>query len=178
MTAKISKSDLGWMAAVIDMKGHIIRKNNKMRATPQMLLLVDTVDRRIATRLSALTGTAPESRDLRSPAPFLRRGCKEHCVEPHVHVDDETSWRLNSTRWSLSGVAAVIVLSNLKPYMSTYAEYRGFIDQVMAGATLTGQGSGQVRASAQRLEGLGWRVPAKIAAKLSSPVLYAVDEMT
>lgn len=165
---KISKADLGWMAAVIDMKGHVIRKQNKTRKTPQLVLTVDTKDRRIAVRLSRLTGTQPDMKTMAPVDKFLRRGCAEHCPEPHVHVLDDQypATPPTTTRWTLTGVAMAVVLANLEPYMSTYDEYSGYVDTIMAFAVTEGQGVGQVRASATRLKKLGWTIPPKIAGKL------------
>ena len=164
---KISKSDLGWVAAVLDLKGGVSRKANKKRRTPQIVLHVDTTDRRIAVRLSRLTGTAPEEKEMRAPGPFLRRGCKEHCLEPHIHVEDNHVWNTHdSTRWSITGVAMAIVLSNLAPYMSTYGEYEGFVEEIITQMKAEGQGSGMVRAATLRLQELGWDIPKRISNRL------------
>lgn len=89
---KISKSDLGWVAGIIDLKVMIVRKNNKRRKTPQIVLLVDCKEDRVVRRLARLTGTAPEAHSQHPLKPFMRRGCKEHCKEPHIHVDEEYPW--------------------------------------------------------------------------------------
>jgi hypothetical protein len=163
----ISKTDMAWMAAVIDLKGGIIRKNNKKRKTPQTVLIVDCKDARIAVRLSQLTGTAPEPHNQAPMSEFLRRGCREHCKTPHIHVyDEEHPWSMpQTTRWTITGAAMAVVLLNIAPYMSTYEEYRGYVDQAMSVMVTEGQGSGQVRASIRRLSELGWHIPARIAKK-------------
>ena len=164
---KISKSDLGWVAGIIDLKAMIVRKNNKRRKTPQIVLLVDCKEDRVVRRLAKLTGTAPEAHSQHPLKPFMRRGCKEHCKEPHIHVDEEYPWNMpETTRWTLTGAAAAIVLYNLSPYMSTYTEYRGTVDMIFATMVTEGQGSGQVRASVKRLAELGWTIPKKISDKL------------
>lgn len=163
---KISKSDLGWMAATIDMKGHIVRKNNKQRRTPQMVLVVDCRDERIVKRLSELTGTNPEFRPGSPPVKFMRRGCSEHCPEAHFHVDDYP-WRMPEiARWTVTGIGMAIVLRNLKPYMCTYSEYAGDVKTVLDNTVIAGQGSGMVRSSIMRLMGLGWEIPDRIAHQL------------
>ena len=161
---KISSSDLGWMAAVIDMKGHVITKNNKTRNTPQVVLSVDTKDERIAKRLSAFTGTKPEAHGLSSMSETLRRGCTEHCPEAHIHMSDRDL--PDSTKWTVTGLSMGIVLWNLRKYMSTYPEYAKFMGMAFDNSVLEGRGSGQVRASVKRLRDLGWRIPRKISVRI------------
>jgi len=164
---RISPGDLGWMAAIIDAKGAVIRKHNAKRRTPQIVLRVDTKDRRIARRLSLLTGTSPEIKEAMGPSDFLRRGCKEHCPESHIHVDQEPSWQMpETTRWAITGAAAAVILMNLAPYMITYQDYEGDVNLALMNLVTSGQGSGMVRSSVNRLADLGWQIPRKIELKL------------
>jgi hypothetical protein len=165
---KISKAELGWMAAVIDMKGHIIRKTNQTRRTPQLVLMVDVKDPRIAQRLAAFTGSKVEAKEQILPnEAFLRRGCAAHCPEAHIHVDENRNWQMPEvTRWAVTGAAMSIVLGNLAPYMSTYEEYADDVDEALAVMVTSGRGSGAVRASVRRLAGLGWRIPKEITRAL------------
>ena len=168
----ISDADLGWIAAIIDMKGSVNIKNNKTRvnSTPQVVLRVNTTDKRIAERLSALTGTAPEPRETRevlTGTDFLRRGCKEHCPESHIHVDEGGHVFPASTRWTITGTAMGVVLWNVRKFMSTYPEYSQYMGLVFGNTVTSGQGSGQVRASVRRLKDLGWRIPSRIDRELT-----------
>lgn len=167
MGKKLSKADLGWMAAVIDLKGHIVQKKNRSRATPQTVLVVDCKDPKIIRKLSVLTGTKPEPRDARGLADFMRHPCREHCPEAHQHVS-EHPWSPpgSITRWTITGVSAGIVLRNLLPYMAADDDYSELIDEVFEAATWTGQGAGMVRKSVMRLMNLGWAVPNKVIGKL------------
>ncbi len=164
----VTETDKAWMAAVIDVKGAVIRKSNKMRATPQVVLYVAAKNPRIAARLSALTGTAPEEHPSPGPSEFIRRSCSEHCPAPHVHVgDDGHPWRMPATtRWTLTGIAAAVVLGNLSPYMSTYDEYAGDVAQILATFAARGQGSGMTRVAVTRLAELGWKVPSLVRRKM------------
>jgi hypothetical protein len=163
----ISDNDLGWMAAVIDMKGAISRKNNKARRTPQIVLRVDTKDSRIARRLCTLTGVTPEPHEVQL-TPFVRRGCAEHCLEPHIHVDTDYPWRMPEvTRWSLTGATIAVVLLNVQPYMTTYGDYQADVELVIENLVTTGQGVGMVRASLGRLRQLGWVIPSDVEAKMA-----------
>jgi hypothetical protein len=166
---KISKAELGWMAAVIDMKGHIVRKANQTRRTPQIVLMVDVKDPRIAQRLAAFTGSKVEAKEQILPnEAFFRRGCASHCPEAHIHIDE--NWQMPEvTRWAVTGAAMGIVLGNLAPYMSTYEEYADDVDEALTQMVTSGRGSGAVRASVRRLAGLGWRIPKEVTRALTLP---------
>jgi hypothetical protein len=174
MKKKISKADLGWMAAVIDLKGKIYQKTNRSRATPQLVLHVQSKDRHIINRLAALTGTEPEPHDAKGPADFMRHPCREHCPDAHVHVI-EYPWQMpQSGTWTITGVGMGIVLANIKPYMTTTQPqqstnsytYKEAMELVFGNAVLKGQGVGMVRSSTLRLMNLGWTVPPKMIVKL------------
>jgi hypothetical protein len=165
---KISKAELGWMAAIIDMKGGISRKANHARRTPQLVLVVDIKDARIGQRLAAFTGSKAETKERLLPnEAFLRRGCASHCPEAHIHVDESSNWHMPEiTRWTVTGAAMAVVLLNLAPYMSTYEEYADDVDEAITSMAVSGQGSGAVRAAVKRLEGLGWQIPKEISRSL------------
>lgn len=161
---RLTEADKAWMAAVIDLKGMVIRKHNKMRKTPQLVLYVGTKDARIAARLSALTGTSPEAHEQKGLEEFLRRGCVEHCKDAHVHMHKQMPL---ITRWSVTGVAAAMVLANLAPYMSTYPDYAGVVAEILVNFAAKGQGSGATRSAILRLEQLGWRIPMGISRRMA-----------
>jgi hypothetical protein len=166
----VTPADMAWMAGVLDVKATMIRKTNQTRRTPQFVLYVQAKDARIAGRLSAMTGTAPEPHN-RTPPPeaFMRRNCTEHCPGPHVHVDeDEHPWRMpETTRWGLTGIAAAVVLMNLAPLMTTYADYAGDVAVITGNFVAAGPGSGAVLKTLRRLSALGWPVPAAVSARIA-----------
>jgi hypothetical protein len=160
---------LGWMAAVIDLKGLPIRKANKTRATPQLVLVVESKHVNVIRRLSEMTGTEVERKNQRNLGEgWMRRGCVEHCPEPHFHQhSEEHRWQMPDTqRWSITGVGAAIVLHNLMPYLTDTTEYEEFAALAVTNAALTGQGSGAARAAISRLMRLGWELPPLLAEKL------------
>jgi hypothetical protein len=163
----INKAELGWMAAVIDMKGHLVRKNNQTRRTSQFVLMVDTKDPRIAQRLAASTASKAEAKEhIPSGEAFTRRGCATHCPDAHIHID-ESGWQMPGiTRWAITGAAMVVVLLNLAPYMSTYEEYADDVEEALSAMAVSGRGSGAVKAAVRRLSGLGWRIPGKVTRSL------------
>jgi hypothetical protein len=164
----VSTADMAWMAGVIDLKGAVVRKNNKTRKTPQVVLYVNTKNKLIAERLSALTGTAPEEHEKITAEDFLRRNCAEHCTTPHVHVG-KYDWHMPpTTRWSLTGIAAAVVLANLAPFMSTYGAYAGDVAEVFGNFAAEGKGSGAVRSALSRLSLLGWQMPPAVITRIAA----------
>jgi hypothetical protein len=164
----LTPATLGWMAAIIDLKGILLRKKNQSRATPQLVMVVDSKNFAVIGRLAELTGTQPEAKRVQDvKAEWLRRGCTEHCPEAHVHVHD--NWHMPETqRWSTTGVAAAVVLTGLRPYLISDKPYDDFIEEALRNAALTGQGSGAVKATISRLVSLGWALPSELAQDLLS----------
>lgn len=157
----LSVGDLAWVAGVLDLKALIIRKKNKTRATPQMVLAVETKEYEVIRGLSALTGTSPELQPEKNAAEWMRRGCLQHCPEAHVHVGDNLyEWRLPAIgRWTITGAGAVVILHNVMPFMRNKRDLPEALEAMLAYAVTTGQGWGATRASLMRLRNLGWRLP-------------------
>ena len=171
----LTPATLGWMAAVVDLKGILLRKRNQTRATPQLVMVVDSKNTAVIARLAQLTGTRPEAKRVQEvKEEWLRRGCAEHCPAAHVHVHDK--WQMPETqRWSTTGVAAAIVLTGLRPYLVSEKPYDEFIEEALANAALTGQGSGAVKATISRLIALGWDLPAQLAKELLDLSVIAAE---
>jgi len=158
---------LAWMAAVIDLKALLLRKNNKTRATPQMVLVVDSKNFAVIDRLCEMSGTSPEAKRIQEvKEEWMRRGCVEHCPDAHIHHHD--GWQMPETRrWSSTGAAAATILHNLRPYLvDPDKPYDEFITKAIANATLTGQGSGATKSALARLVTLGWALPPALAKDL------------
>lgn len=172
----IPPEKLGWIAAVLDFKGNIIRKNNKTRATPQLVMMVESKNWDIIRELARLTGSMAEPQKERNARDFMRRGCQVHCPKPHVHVPDE--WKLPPiSRWTITGAGVAIVLYNVLPYM-TSASQKGFpalMQEATDNLVLTGQGSARVKETIRRLESLGWVLPPAVLDKLE-PELRIITE--
>src|SRR5690242_11339214 len=107
----ISEAEFGWAAGVLDFQGHVVKKNNGMRAagSVQVTVYVETSVLPITRRLGELTGGSPEAmkNTLRSPD-LLRRGCAEHCPEAHVHVAYEGGQMPPQSRWTVNGASAAV----------------------------------------------------------------------
>lgn len=156
---------LGWMAGVVDLKGRLIYKKNRQRATPQVVLMVESKEYSIVRALGALTGTKAEFKKAQPLKEFMRRGCSDHCPEAHVHVSDDREMP-QVARWTITGAGMVVVLTNLMPYLTIDRGYTEAIEQARGNTALEGQGSGMVMMSLQRLQSLDWELPMEYAQAL------------
>jgi hypothetical protein len=158
----MDETKMGWMAGILDLKGHVVRKNNKTRArgSMQIAVNVETTDAPIVTKLSQMTGTAPTTALHNHPVPeeWKRRGCAEHCPEAHVHTVVTSMPDIG--RWTIAGASAGVVLWNLRPYMVSEDEpWDWALAMTLASTRLSGQGSGAAVAAIRRLASLGWELP-------------------
>ena len=172
----MTSEQYAWMAAIVDLKGMLLKKSNKDRAknTSQMVLVVESKHLAVIAKLAELTGTNPEAKRVQEiKDDWMRRGCIEHCPQAHIHHHEK--WQMPTTsRWSITGVAAGVVLFNLRPYLvDDMKPYDEFIAKVIEQATLTGRGSGATRASLARLINLGWELPEVLAEELSELIALA-----
>lgn len=161
----IQDTKLAWMAAILDFQGRVIRKNNKTRATPQLVLYVDTKQHGVVRELCRLTGQHAEPHTARPKKEWMQRGCAVHCPEP----DQEHSGELPPTsRWTVTGAAAAVVLHNVIPFMVTSRgiELEQAKDEMAENMVLAGRGASAVVASARRLAELGWELPPVLAKRL------------
>ena len=159
-------SQLGWMAGILDLKGKILRKNNKLRRTQQIVLCVDSSQITVIRELSRMTGTNPELKNNSNPRPsgWYRRGCLEHCEDAHIHVDSD--WTQATARWTVTGASMAVVLSNVLPYIRNDAGFTEAHDEALSNAALDGRGATATMAAIRRLHELGWDVPAALEPQL------------
>jgi hypothetical protein len=150
--------DLGWMAGVIDLKGRVVIKNNKLRATRQIVLGVETSERPVIRRLARMTGTNPEQHPPKPIKDWMRRACSDHCPDAHIHIHDERIMPPVS-RWTVTGAGAAVILSALTPFLTTDRDWEDVIQEIMSNTPLTGQGAAAVLRSLDRLRELGWDMP-------------------
>jgi hypothetical protein len=160
-TKTINPEDLAYFAAILDLKGSIIRKRNKMRATQQIVLSVESKNIRIIGFLASMTGTKPEAQLSKDVNDWLRKGCTEHCPEKHIHVNDQGyPWRMPAvSRWTVTGAGAAVVLHNVIPWLRTDRGLKEAMESILDQVVTTGQGWGATRASLRRLRDLGWQLP-------------------
>ncbi len=112
----IPDAKLGWMAGILDYHGLLIRKKNRTRATPQLVLMVESTKTSVVRELGRLTGSHAESRHNRLVKDWMQRGCTEHCPEPHIeHEAPGPSFLPPVTRWTVTGAAMAVVLHNVIP---------------------------------------------------------------
>jgi hypothetical protein len=151
------------MAGVIDFKGRIAYKTNQTRANnKQVTLWVESVQKPIIDRLAEYTGTKPELKKSQDRwEGWYRKGCDEHCPDQHIHVAPGGK-APSAARWTLSGAAMAVVLSNLKPYMVQDKGFTEAIDYAFGNMVLFGQGAGMTVASLRRLYSLGWEMTENI----------------
>lgn len=159
----IAVAKKAWMAGIVDYRGRIVYKNNKTRNwSNQAVLYVESVQIPVIKRLAELTGGNPEVkvRKRNTEEGWYRRGCDEHCPEAHFHVlPGEIG---DTARWTISGCAMSVVLSNLQPYL---IQDRGFTEAIAYGfenMKLWGQGAAASIAALRRLNDLGWPMPSII----------------
>ncbi|SRR6266480_1013735 len=157
----IPVNKLGWMAGVLDLKCKILRKQNKQRSTPQIVLAVDTKNVQVVRELSSLTGTRPEAQKERDAPSFVRKGCMEHCPEAHVHVNDDMYQAKMPPifRWTITGAGAAVIIFNIQPYLMVDNGLTIAMEEIFENTPLKGQGSGMVLASLRRLAEIGWDMP-------------------
>lgn len=155
---------LGWMAGVVDLKGKIIQKANKSRATPQIVLFVESKDAAIIRELSRMTGTGPEMMRIPEKATFYRRPCSDHCPDMHSHVNETQFPQV--ARWTVTGAAIAVILYNLMPFLRSDKGFDQLYVTLLEQMSLTGQGSGATVKSLRRLHSLGWDLPEEIAREL------------
>lgn len=172
----IPPGKLGWMAGVVDLKGRLVYKKNLKRATPQAVLTVNTKEYLVVRGLSALTGTKPEMMKAIPLSDFMRRGCNDHCPEPHVHVNELGSTDMPPmARWTISGAGMVTVLGELIPFLQVDRGWEQAMLDTTEATVLDGQGSGMVFASLFRLKSLGWDIPEAFQDALDDYVLRRVQ---
>ena len=156
----LTQADLGWMAAVVDLRGHVYIKSNKQRAegSRQIVLMVESKRPGIIRRLGQLSGTKPEAFVAREMKEFMRRGCAEHCVEPHVHVNDDRTLP-PVQRWTVTGIAFAVIVKGLEPYLQEDQGFPELAQEILGVTDVLGRGSGAVMATLVRLKDIGWPIP-------------------
>jgi hypothetical protein len=160
--------DRAWVAGIIDMKGKIVRKRNKSRVSPQVVLWVETKDMSIIRGLGKLTGTSPEMMKTPAGPAFNRRNCVEHCPSDHVHVDP--NYFPATARWTISGLSLGVLLWNVKEYTRSGKPWDETMEELFSISVIAGRGSGAVIKSLRRLAALGWATPPEIQPVLGMEV--------
>jgi hypothetical protein len=159
----ITERDLGWMAGVMDLRGKtkLVRAPSR-NERPLLAIYVESKELEVVDELGRLTGTkVTDPRESLLALSWERRGCGEHCPEPHVHVEVKAS-SAPTSRWHITGAGAVIVLNSLIPRMRTN---RGLSELLAEGIKLvppSGRGRGAIDKTIMRMMKLGWPIPATL----------------
>ena len=153
---KMSPVLLAWMAGVIEMKGRMKHVANPLRKTAQLVLVVQSRHVVLVERLCEMTGVQMRVQGAKVMEGKSRKGCAEHCPEPHVHVGPELP---ETAVWAVTGAAAAVVLHNLLPYLCRQDGLPEWIDGVVTMLPKGGRGFTAVKNAVDRLAGLGWAVP-------------------
>lgn len=160
---KIAETDIAWMAGVIDLRGKVVTKNNTMRATPPIILLVESKNHQVVEKLCKLTGQRVEFHTEKRIREFVRRACDIHCPVPHVHVNDEGAGVMvpEMKRWTITGAGIVVIMHSMLEYLTPQArdKYAEISLGIIDNTPLVGQGSGMVNKTIRRLALLGWPIP-------------------
>lgn len=157
----IPVAQLGWMAGIVDLRGKITEKANRLRKTQQITLYVESAQLPVIKRLALMTGTNPEHKTAGSAEDgWWRRNCEEHCPDQHVHV--VRSEFPDTMRWTVTGAALGIVLHNLEPFLVQDKGFTRAKEMALRDLTLRGRGAKAVVDSLRRLESLGWDFPENV----------------
>jgi len=148
----LKEGTLGWVAAVLELKGKVRRAKRPGGTPPQIVMRVQSTEQGLIATLGNRTGISSQ-RVPGAEATFSRKQCAEHCPEDHVHVTTPNS----IGRWELSGAGLGVVLDNCTPFFTYRAEEFALLQhEIWASSPGYGRGSGAIMRSLGRLMGLGW----------------------
>lgn len=165
------------MAGIVDMKGKVVAKQNRLRRTPQMVLYVQSKQFPVIQRLAVMTGTNPEHKAMENEeGGWFRRGCTEHCPEAHTHVD--RSQFPDTMRWTVTGTPMGIVLHNLAPFLTQSERFTVARETCFRDMVLRGRGAKATVDALKRLEALGWEFPDNVVIPESLSRFDIVEEVT
>lgn len=137
----MESSALAYLAGLIDVRAKIsvVRVNGVL--LPRVAL--SSPDPRVAAFLGEATGMKPVT----VRRNYDRFGCDVHCEQRHVHVFSTTS------RWSVTGAKATIVLASIRPLLRFQAEEADL-------ALAVGRKARFKSKTMENMLGLGWPVGA------------------
>lgn len=144
MARRKPQVDLGWVAGVIDARGHITVRPAKEARAALPNIRITTRHRELLEALAAMTGTNVVT----DQRPYDRRPCGDHCSAKHQHAVRQSSF------WQVNGGRATIVLFNVRPLIR--AKVTEVRDALLAGMDhfdpkRNGTGAQMVK--------LGWELP-------------------
>lgn len=156
----IPMNKLGWFAGVVDLKGRVRNIKAPSRKSPLLTLRVDSRELSVIRELCSLTGTRPSFKAEKQTDDWARKGCVEHCPEPHVHV--ERTFPAIGT-WHITGTGAAVVLYNLIPFLLSDRGFAELMNDAIAEIPdRTRPGRHAIDMSIRRLKELGWEIPPQL----------------
>jgi hypothetical protein len=139
---------VGYVAGVIDARGHIEVNNRHGKPQPRVRITTKRIE--LLEKMAALTG----SKVVQDRMGYNRKACSEHCADQHQHV----AWQ--SIQWTVDSARATIVLYNVQPFIF------GQVDKVrtalMAGLAAFPPERGN---TPQQMYDLGWEIPDELAVR-------------
>lgn len=142
----ITELDKAWLAGVMDanIRGmHLYRYDRPFLRLVSSLMSPDVVE-----RVSGMIGSDITSSHRRVMVD--RRQCKEHCPEPHIHVNSFTA----SGTITIGGTRLAVVLHNVKPYL---------VRSDLIGARDPLPEKGVQLKLAESMRQMGWNLPTSVS---------------
>lgn len=134
--------NLAHIAGVIDARGHIEMNNRHGKLQPRLSVTTRRVV--LLEYLANHTGVRI-SYDERG---YHKRGCNEHCHEPHIKVARQ------SAKWRVDSLRATVVLYNVQPFIVSQVSEVAEALRVGLESYPAARGS-----TAKQMAELGWDLP-------------------
>lgn len=143
---QLADAEIAYVAGVLDTLGYF-----RVRETPDGTRLphiaVSTPNVPLLAYLGELTGVTVFA----TTRTYDRHRCMQHCEEAHQHVVSRSS------RWSVTGARATIVLAAIRPYVRLHADD---VDELLA----VGMDAPRKPVTPKKMSTLGWPNPWQDAA--------------
>ena len=131
-----------YLAGMIDTIG-IIRVREMKNTPPLPYVGINTANKQMVDFAAGIT----DAKVTEVTRKYNKMQCTEHCTpDAHTHVDSTTY------RWSVTGVKATILLSNIKPYL--IFKTTDAIEALKAGLE-----ANYKPATYRKMKVLGWEIP-------------------
>lgn len=140
-TPTLTEAELAYIAAVINTRARI-KKLTLKTGTVIPVVHLSTPDMELLQYLGGLTGITP----FLTHRSYQKHRCNEHCPDKHEHVESQSS------RWSISGAKATILLSAIQPYVR-------FQTAVVNEVVDLGLDASHKPGTVSRMAELGWPLP-------------------
>lgn len=144
-----SEADLRYMAGVFDAGASYTVTGGNDRVRQMGMICVGRIERDVQRWLLVTAGGFSGRREGYEMLQD-RKGCSEHCPEPHVHMRGT----IRRPEWRVQGFTSYIILENLRPYLRGWNEQAQRIIDIESPCVTTAR-----KKTRESLERLGWRIP-------------------